>query len=294
MRVFLVRTLLRLLARASLPALHATGRLIGTCLWLIPNRLRTVTEINLALCYPDKDAAWRNALGRTSLIETGKSICELAALWRWPVARIDSLVVECQGWEHIEQARQQQRGLILLTPHCGCWELLGVYVPQRMPMTAMYRPPRDPGFEPLLREIRERAGARLVPTTTHGIRALYKALGAGESIILLPDQEPRKGAGVFAPFFGTQAYTMVLSSRLARKTEAAIVILCMERLPRGRGYRLHVRPLDTAIRDADPVIAATAANHSVEQTIDINPAQYMWNYKRFRRKPQGQDRRYNR
>jgi KDO2-lipid IV(A) lauroyltransferase len=183
---------------------------------------------------------------------------------------------------------------MVLLPHTGCWELWGLYVSQRMPITFMYRPSRDPTADPLLREIRARAGANVVPTNKRGVRAMYKALSEGQAIGLLPDQEPRYGAGVFAPFFGMQAYTMVLLSRLAQKTSAAVVISCMERLPDGRGFRLHLQPLDAAIYAEDPVVSATAANRGVEEIIALNPAQYIWSYKRFRRKPEGRKRRYRR
>ncbi|MDH3453235.1 MAG: lipid A biosynthesis acyltransferase [Gammaproteobacteria bacterium] len=294
MRILMLRAALRIVSWWSLPAIHRLGGMLGKSLWVFPNRLRTITEINLALCYPNKSADWRRDLGRASLIESGKLFCELAPLWRWPLRRVDELVVACSGWDYIEQAQRDKRGLLVLLPHTGCWELWGLYVSQRIPITFMYRPSREAKLDPLLREIRARAGARLVPTSTHGVRALYKALRAGEAIGLLPDQEPRYGAGVFAPFFGMHAYTMVLLSRLAHKTSAAVVISCMERLPEGRGYHLHLQPLEPAIYDADPLVSASAANRGVEQIIAINPAQYMWNYKRFRRKPEGRKRRYRR
>ena len=111
---------------------------------------------------------------------------------------------------------------------------------------------------------------------------------------MLPDQEPRYGAGIFAPFFGMQAYTMVLLSRLAHKTSATVLTSGLERLPEGRGYRAHVQPLEPAVYDEDPVVSASAANRGVEQIVAINPAQYAWSYKRFRRKPEGAKRRYRR
>jgi len=278
----------------SLPALHRFGSVLGKCLWLFPNRLRTVTEINLALCYPDKSAHWRRELARASLIETGKSLCEMAAIRHWPLQRLDKLVVAFSGWEHVEQALQDKRGLMMLVPHFGCWELWGQYFTKRMPTTFMYRPSRDPALDPLLIEIRKRAGANLVPTDTRGVRALYKALNSGQMIGMLPDQEPRYGAGVFAPFFGMQAYTMALLSRLAHKTSATVLSSCMERLADGQGYHLHVHPLEPGIHDENPVVSASVANSGVERLVAINPAQYTWSYKRFRRKPEGPKRRYRR
>jgi len=78
----------------------------------------------------------------------------------------------------------------------------------------------------------------VVPTDASGIRALYQALGRGEAIAVLPDQQPKEegSAAVFAPFFGQEALTMTLLSRLARKTGAAVLYVFVERLPRGRAF----------------------------------------------------------
>jgi len=294
MRVALLRATLWVLARFPLPVMHTLGALLGRLWWLVPNRLRTVTEINLALCYPQRPAAWRRALARASLRETGKSLCELAALLNWPVERVDALVVQCSGWEHAEQAMQAGHGLIALSPHSGCWELAGLYISRRLPLTLMYQPPRSAALEPLITPMRRRAGATPVPTSVQGVRALYRAVADGGCIGILPDQEPRRGAGVFAPFLGVQAYTMVLVSRLAQRTAAPAITCYMERLPHGAGFHLHVLPVEQALYADDPLESAAAVNRAVERVVQLKPAQYMWNYKRFRRQSEGQRRSYRR
>jgi KDO2-lipid IV(A) lauroyltransferase len=152
-------------------------------------------------------------------------------------------------------------------------------------MTILFRSPRMGALEPLLRQVRERFGAKLVATTAGGIRALFRALAAGEAVGMLPDQEPRKGTGVFAPFFGVPAYTMVLLSRLARTRRSPVIFAFMERLPAGKGYRLHYFPAPDDIYDPDPAVSATAMNRTVQACIAMNPAQYLWSYKRFRLRP---------
>ncbi len=294
MKVRLLRSTLRVLSRFDLPFIHRLGAGLGRALWLVPNRLRTVTEVNLALCYPRQPAAERRALARGSLIETGKSLTELAALWHWAPERLDALVREVEGWEHVERALAAGRGMLVVTPHIGCWELVGLYFSRRMDLTVMYRPPREAALGPLMVAARERAGARAAATDARGVRALYRALAAGNVIGMLPDQEPRHGAGVFAPFLGMEAYTMALLGRLARKSRAPAVNVLMERLPAGRGFRLLVEPYPEGLYSADERESALAINQAVERLIRIAPAQYMWNYKRLRRVPDGGKRRYGR
>ena len=103
---------------------------------------------------------------------------------------------------------------------------------------------------------RSRSGVRPVPTDPGGIKALYQALGRGEMVVILPDQQPKarvRGAGVFAPFFGVPALTMVLVGRLARKTGAPVIFSFAERLPGSAGYRNPMGPVTGGHRRPGPV-----------------------------------------
>ncbi len=94
-----------------------------------------------------------------------------------------------------------------------------------------------------------------------------------------------EGAGVFAPFFGIPAYTMVLVARLAAKTGSPVVYGFARRLGRGKGFHLHFLPAPPGIDDPDPERAAAALNEGVQRCIEICPSQYQWSYKRFRVRP---------
>jgi KDO2-lipid IV(A) lauroyltransferase len=105
---------------------------------------------------------------------------------------------------------------------------------------------------------------------------------------MLPDQEPQKGTGIFAPFFGIPAYSMVFLGRLAAKTGAPVIFTWCERLPLGRGYRLHFRQSPAAIHSGDIAEATAAINLAVEQIVRECPSQYQWSYRRFRTRPAGE------
>lgn len=286
MRARIVAGLLRLFAALPLAWNRRIGGLVGWALAHVPNRQRLHSEINLKLCLPELSGRERRRLLRDSLIETGKTALEAGPVWLWPAERLRALLGEADGVEAVDAAMRAGRGVIMATPHLGCWEMAGQYCAARWGITSLYRPPRLAALDDLIRHGRERLGARLVPTDAKGVRQLYETLAQGRMIGILPDQDPGRG-GVFAPFFGTPANSMVLIGRLARKTGAPVFFCFSERLPGASGYRMHFFPAPEGIDDADPVVAATAMNRGIEICVRACPAQYQWSYRRFRNRPPG-------
>jgi KDO2-lipid IV(A) lauroyltransferase len=148
-------------------------------------------------------------------------------------------------------------------------------------MTVLFRPPRQAGLRDTVAHARQRPGLCTAPTTLAGVKQLVKVLRGGGAVGLLPDQVPPQGQGVWAPFFGRPAYTMTLSTRLAQTSRTRVMLAWGERLPRGRGYVVHVRPLEHAW-SAEPVADATAMNAALEELIATCPAQYLWGYARYK------------
>jgi KDO2-lipid IV(A) lauroyltransferase len=288
----LIILLLRAFAALPLPLSHGLGAVIGWGLILIPNDLRRAARVNIPLCLPELSRAQQRHLLRKSLIETGKIFCETGALWHWPPERLLALVKGIHGEERVYAALAQGKGVIFATPHLGSWEMIGLYGSTRFPITSLFRPPRLMELGALVRHSRERLGAKLVPVDATGVRALHQSLARGETIGILPDQDPGPGKGVFAPLFGIQANTMTLLSRLAIKTGAPVFVCYAERLPRGRGYYIHLLPAPPEI-NREPVARSVAIlNRLVETLIRQRPEQYQWGYKRFRTRPDGEPRLY--
>ncbi|HET6631725.1 MAG TPA: lipid A biosynthesis acyltransferase [Rhodanobacteraceae bacterium] len=279
---------LRLAGLLPLRVLHALGGGIGWLLARDDGRMARHTAVNLALVRPDVGAAERNRLKRQVLTHAGRSLTEMAAIWgRSPAAAL-ALVREVRGAELLDEALGEGRGVIIAAPHIGCWELLNYWLCSRTPMAILYRPPRKPAFEALLRRARGAAGPEQVRAEGAGVRTLYQRLAAGGAIGILPDQEPRRGEGRFAPFYGVAASTMVLLPRLARRTGARVLFSFAERLPRGRGFRIHLLPAPDGIADADLDLACAALNAGVQACADLAFTQYQWHYKRFRERPPGE------
>jgi Kdo2-lipid IVA lauroyltransferase/acyltransferase len=145
----------------------------------------------------------------------------------------------------------------------------------------LYRPARKAWLQQLVATSRDRPNITAVPTTLAGVRQMLRALRAGEAVGLLPDQVPPRGLGVWAPFFGREAYTMTLSARLVQQTGAAVLLAWGERLPRGQGFRVRLQRLHDELA-SDPVRAAAQLNAAMERLVRAGPTQYLWGYARYK------------
>lgn len=272
----MVLAVLRLLARLPLAWLHAAGAVLGRLVYwgrpVYAARLRG----NLRSSGVCSGEAQCNRLLRAAVAESGKAAAELIAIWFGSEEKVARLVVDVNGWEAAETARARGKGVIFLTPHLGCFEIASLYVAQRHPLIALYRPPKLRWLEPLMLAGRQRWQAVLAPANLRGVRMLYRALQKGGQVGLLPDQAPGAGEGVWADFFGRPAYTMTLVMRLQQATGAAIVMGYAERLQGGRGYRLHAEELPAA------QLNEAALNRAIETLVRHCPEQYLWSYNRYK------------
>jgi len=274
--------LLKLLARLPLPLLHGLGIALGWLIYWAPGRHSARVRNNLfdsGLCTLGRDC--RRLLYQT-IGEAGKAVVELLPVWLRPYEKVLKLVKGTSGWEHIDAARAAGKGVIIIAPHIGCFEMINLYYAARHPFTAMYKPPRQPALDALMLSGRQRGQATLVPTDLSGVRALLAALKRREGIGILPDQVATGGDGVWVPFFGRPAYTPTLVASLQRKTGAAAFFVAAERLSWGRGYHLHVTPLGETL-PADKTAAAIRINQGVEAVVRRFPSQYLWSYNRHKR-----------
>lgn len=267
--------LLRLPAYLPLPLLHALGAILGLVVHPLSERAADA-QANLRQAGLDSPG-----LRLRAAMHFGMAVTELLAVWLRRFDHTLALVREVRGGEHLEAACRSGRGILAMTPHLGCWELAGLYLASRLPIVELYRPPRQAWADRLMRIGRERGRARLAAPDRKGVRALLTALRRGEAVGILPDQVASRGEGVWAPFFGRDAYTPTLAFRLARSTGATPLMLFCERLPWGRGFRLWIEPLPPLPQDDRA--AARLLNGVLEAMIRRHPEQYLWRYRRFKR-----------
>ena len=266
--------LLRVLGVFPLPILHAVGTAVGWLVYVGSRRFRKYLRENLEAAGYNEPAIWRAAVA-----EAGKGALELPAIWMRSQEEAARLVVEVHGWGLIEIALAAGKGAILLTPHLGCWEITAQYASRLHPITVLYSPPKLQAAEPLMQHGRTREGMKSVRPDLSGLRTMLRALHKGEAIGILPDQVPGSGEGEWTEFFGRPAYTMTLVTRLAQSTGAPVLFVYAERLPRGRGYRLHVVPMPDPLPGETP---QRRLNRAIEGLVRRCPAQYLWAYNRYK------------
>lgn len=271
--------LLRPLSLLPLSWLHALGAALGYLSYLVAARVRARIKENVAQSGLAGEEI--ELFSRACARELGKALLETLPVWFGDKRVVLKRVRLISGWSQVLTLYLQGKGVIFLTPHLGCFEMVAFYIAQEIPFTAMYRQPKLSWLEPLMQRGRTRGKSKIASADRRGVRSLLKALKSGETIGLLPDQVPSQGEGIWADFWGRPAYTMSLVGRLQHSTGAPIVMVCAERLPRGKGYALHFEPLAEPI-PVDLSAAAKQLNAELEKTIRRCPTQYLWNYNRYK------------
>lgn len=269
------------LGKLPLPVIQALGAMLGLAAWYGRSRMALVTRENLALCYPEMPRAARDGLARASMMETGKTGLEAAFAWTASFRRCRNAIVEVEGKELLDETLASGRGLILVIPHLGNWEMGNHFLGPNFQPTYIYQPNRSPVLDAIIRIWRGRTGTRLVETDKRGIKAQLEVLKSGGIICNMPDLEPDIYAGEFADFFGVPALTSTLVPKLARHTGASVMLAVCQRLPVGRGYRMVFSSID------DAELTVGGINAAIEAAITEVPEQYLWSYKRFNTRPPG-------
>ncbi|MDO5104151.1 MAG: lysophospholipid acyltransferase family protein [Lautropia sp.] len=263
------------LACLPLPVLHAVGGCAGRMVYLLSPGMRAKTRANLerAGLYSPR-LAWKSAAA------AGKAALESAYVW----FRNDTHLLACADHRCMtelaretlaRQAAGERKGLLILTPHIGCFEMGARAYGATAPITVLYKAPKQPALHHLLKVARTQSGVTPAAADTAGVRALLRALKRGEAVGILPDQVPSDGDGRWADFFGKPAYTMTLPQRLVEKTGARVCLLGVWRRPGGRGW-------DMVVEEMEELPTPEAINRRIESLIRRHPEQYVWNYNRYK------------
>ena len=254
------------------------GRLAGR----VARRDRRRGREHLAIAFPDLAPAARERLLGDCFAHLGAMAFECLQLLRMDCASLARRVV-IEGWDAVERAREGGRPIIVLTGHCGNWELLAAAIGcGGVPLNAVARQQDDPELASLLVRLRARFGVRTLSRgSSTAARDLLRTLRAGGAVGLLIDQDTRVD-GVWVPFFGRDAYTPIGAAQIARRQRVAVVPSFAERLDDGRHLLRFLPPL--ALPD-DPVAATALMTRTIEEQVRRRPEQWVWMHRRWRRRP---------
>jgi KDO2-lipid IV(A) lauroyltransferase len=288
---FLLTSLFTLVGVMPLPWIRALGATVGSIMWWLNGREAKVTRKNLQLCFPLLDDHKLEARVRASLKQTGIAGLELVKVWMQPNARSLAAIKHVTNRASFEKKLSDDRGLLLVVPHLGNWEVVALWCAGKAEMTALYQPPKQQILEPIIKVARERMGNKLYPTNASGVRAIFRVLKKGGFSGLLPDQSPEREGGEFVPFYGVPALTITLVHGLVTRTNCQVIMAYGRRV--SGGFDIVFKEPDSEIYSDDLHISLAALNRSVENCINDCPEQYQWEYKRFKTQPEKGVKHYN-
>ena len=145
-----------------------------------------------------------------------------------------------------------------------------------------YTPAKIDALEKIMKESREQMGANMVTTSISGIRSMLRALKKGEVVVMASDQVPNKRSGLICDFFGNEALTVSLISRLSKRTESSCHLVYCVRQKSGSGFKIVFEKKLDSMNKLDEKEGSNLMNRELEKCIIKFPEQYAWEYKRFK------------
>ncbi len=265
------------------------GKLAGNLLYRLPIASKTHARTNIKLCYPEYDEQQREALLRANFQSLGIAIFETGMGW-WASNKRLRKLAHVSGAEHFHRAQAQGKGIIVLGAHFTCLELVGRLFSQYSDFAVIYRNPKHPLLSRLITDARRPHYSGLFKR--NDIRGIVKCIQSGVYFWYSPDIDPGRQRGIFAPFFGYPAYTLTATSRLAKLANAVVLPVSHYRRDDGNGYDLIVHPALDNFPSEDIEADTHRVNQTVENMVREKPEQYLWLYRRFKTRPQGEERFY--
>ena len=268
----------------------AIGRFIGRTFQQFAGRRRAIAAVNLSLCFPELSAGERDRILAEQFISMGIGVLEMAMSWWAPARRLKKLA-RVEGLQHLQDALDRDKGVILLSAHFTTLEIGGRLLALHAPFHVMYREHKNAAFDRVMKSARIRHFGKAIPRGD--LRGMLRSLQHNMPVWYAPDQDYGREQSIFVPFFGIPAASITATSRLARISSAAVVPFFQTRLPGARGYRLTLYPPLDNFPGASVEEDTQRVNDIIEARIREQPGQYLWAHRRFKNRPKGEAQVYN-
>lgn len=265
------------------------GRKIGSLIYYCAPGLRHTSAINIKLCFPDYTAEQQKALVKQNFQSLGIGLIEAAMAWWLPDKRLNQ-AYEIKGIEHVDAALAKGKGIILIGPHFTCLELVGRLLGSKYSFAVMYRPHKKRLVSFIHKAFREKHYINYI--SRNNVRNLLNVLANNVPIWYAYDIDGGRKHSVFAPFFGIQTSTLTAVSRIVKMSGAAVIPIGFFRSDSGFKYEVVLDPAIENFPTDDYVADATRLNKALERSVRLKPDQYIWQYKRFKTRPEGEARFY--
>lgn len=285
--------LLWLIVQLPYRALLGLGRALGAVMYRVAGPRRRIAARNLELCFPELSEAQRERLLKENFASTGIAFFEMAMSWWWPKARLARLA-HIEGLEHLRDAERDGQGAILMAVHFTTLEIGAALLGQAHTIDGMYREHGNALFDYVQRRGRERHNLDALAVERDDVRGMLKLLRSGRAIWYAPDQDYGTKQSVFVPLFGIPAATVTATTKFARLGRARVIPFTQRRLEDGSGYRLVVHPPLEDFPGESEEADCLRINQWVEGVLRECPEQYLWAHRRFKSRPEGAPRLYER
>lgn len=278
----LMYLILKLASKLPLWFLQTLAVCVACILNSFNSSIKRITAINIQLDYPQLNDQERTQLIRASVRSQCLTYLEFVKCWDMPPQYSLDLLDKIEGESILTNALANQKGIIVVVPHFGCWELLNAWLNVHTAPMIMYKPNKIKGINRYLLEARQQSRATLVPTDETGIRSIFKHLKSGGLTVILPDHLPKESGGIYADFFQQNTLSATIVSKLASKTQCNVIGLSCVRSSDPSKFNVHCTALSEDILSKNLQLSVEALNHTLQDIINTAPEQYIWSYKRFR------------
>jgi len=267
------------------------ARLISPLLKRNKKRLH-MAQVNIDLCFPHLSEAERQKLLDETLFSTAMAIFETGIAWFWSKKRLRRLFT-ISGVEHLEAAKRDGQGALLLSMHFTHLDLGSAMLGQHTDYDGMYRPHKNPVYD-YLQKTRREAYCPGITIPRDNVRLMISRLRQGRMVWYAPDRDLGARMSLFVPFFGVQTATVSATSKFAQMGRAKVIPFTQRRLDNGKGYDLVIHPPFDDFPSGNEYQDTLRVNQFMEREILKCPGQYFWAQPRFKTRPEGEPPLYRR
>jgi Kdo2-lipid IVA lauroyltransferase/acyltransferase len=267
------------------------GRCLGRVLYCVLATRRYVTERNIELCFPEYSLAQRQALAKKHFEANGMAIFETGIAWFMPYWRLRKRFI-LTGEAHWQKIQANGQGALIMAIHFNTLEITNVAINRQFNMSMSYRPHNNPVYDYVQRYGRERHNRHSVAVNRSDVRGMVKAMKQGSWLWYAADQDYGPRVSEFIPWFGIPVATVSAPPRLAAMAGVPIVGITYRRLPDYSGYEICFLPQFDNLPSENHEVDLLRLNQHYEQCIRQNPEEYLWVHRRFKTRPAGEAKLY--
>lgn len=196
-------------------------------------------------------------------------------------------LISVKNIENYYEAKNENKGIIFVSAHYGCWELIGAYLSLSLKnkLSVLVQKPSEAFIDKLFFQLREYLGIKTLYSDNYinSFKNMLNSLDNKECLGFLVDQHG-ENEKYFVEFFGKYVSVPEISVNLAYKKDVPILPVFINRLDKKRHEIIFHKPIfinysnnkEREITDIFQKIYKI-----IENTIKQKPNEYLWFYERF-------------